>query len=79
MMILRDMKDQRKGNKKLFVTLPTDLEIEIEVIQIAARITQYLLNLKLNQSSIQSDKELLQNLQISYKERFAVIMRLEHK
>lgn len=78
MLKLKDMKPE-EIKKKYFVTMPTDLEVEIDVINVAIRIIQYLYDSKISETSIEEDEKRYLDLSISYKERFAIILRLEHK
>jgi hypothetical protein len=55
MMVIRELKDNTQ-KKKLFVTLPTNLEVEIDIIQVAIRIVSHLLDQKLEQTTIEEDE-----------------------
>ena len=69
--------DNLQDTKGIFVKQPCNIAFELKVISAAKRIFEYLL--KRYSTSIEEDEEKLKCIQISAKQKFIIIMQLEHK
>eukprot|EP00825_Cyclidium_porcatum_P025496 TRINITY_DN2769_c0_g1_i3.p1 TRINITY_DN2769_c0_g1~~TRINITY_DN2769_c0_g1_i3.p1 ORF type:complete len:204 (+),score=34.21 TRINITY_DN2769_c0_g1_i3:127-738(+) len=76
-LILSEYKDE--DSQRIRITYPSNSNFELKVLDFAHQIIEILLNKMLETSTIEQDQELLNDLNLSYKKRFAIILRRNHK